>query len=524
MTVMEPQSKTRTRREGSDRRVIVAVMITSLLFAAATRYLADARRELAIPTQGSNAGAASLGSLNSFALGLLLGGLRGPLVMILWTDSENNKSAKNLEGVDTQIELIRLLQPEFDTVHIFQIWNKAYNISVQMASMANKYDVILSALDYAAKVDSAKPDDINILAAVAQIYFDKLGTSSEKFYYRRRVRDETLPHEVDQKARRQDPGWRRVHLDPLLDSSFRILPALTRPVPGRERPKDLPVDQEWDDGSTLQYLPQFEPYIDGVSTFGLAYNYYKRSEVLQSVMSQHHDQLSDQVIDGRPAISLKYWAEEELDQAHRREVQAFGATLPEDPDEVVSTTEGIGLTDIPKDANAVKLAIAGYDHAANLFPASQKEYVRFILNVPERELQTRSYLEEMRAEVQLAIGDGEYLKAMTLPAAEQHDHLVKAMAAYEECRHQSYFQLLRYYIDPDIMRASMPTGFGLARTANLKAIEDMTLQQATETVYKATILKQRSRNQYVNTDRYEFDRMVNRSIAREKAIAQLAHP
>ena len=65
----------------------------------------------------------------SFATALLLGGLRGPLVMFLWPNSETSKREHHLEDVDTEIEWIRLLQPEFDTVHLFQIWNKAYATS-----------------------------------------------------------------------------------------------------------------------------------------------------------------------------------------------------------------------------------------------------------------------------------------------------------------------------------------------------------------------------------------------------------
>ena len=204
----EPLPFSSNARRMSNRLPIVMVMILSLIGSGGARYWADQTRAAAVPQRGGEVSAsASLGGMNSFALGLLLGGLRGPLVMILWTESENAKSDKDLEGVDTQIEWIRLLQPEFDTVHIFQIWNKAYNISVQMASMANKYDVILGALDYAYKVDSAKPDDINIIAAIGQLYFDKLGMSSEKEFYRKRVREQTVPHPVlDASTVRQDIG------------------------------------------------------------------------------------------------------------------------------------------------------------------------------------------------------------------------------------------------------------------------------------------------------------------------------
>jgi hypothetical protein len=509
----------------SGRRVIVLVMITSLLFSAGARYWADAKRDVAIPHRGSDIAATSLGSMDSFALGLLLGGLRGPLVMILWTESETQKSDKNLEGVDTQIEWIRLLQPEFDTVHIFEIWNKAYNISVQMASLANKYDVILGALDYAYNVDRAKPDDINIVAAIGQLYFDKLGTSSEKVYYRRRVRQETLPHPSNQKARQQDPGWRRVQLDPVLDNSFNILPALTKPVKGHERPANLPASQEWDDGAALPYLPAFAPYPDGVSPYGLAYNYYKRAEVLQNVGMQRHDQLSDLVIDSRPALSLKFWGEEEMEQGHRRELQAFGIPMPENVDDMLAMTAGLPLAESPKDPAAFKLAIVAFSRAEKLFPKSLEEYNRHILHFPERELQYQSYMEEIRAEVQLAGGDTEYLEAMICPPAERAQHLAAALKDYRECGHLSYINLLRYYIDSDILPLALPPGFGLDRIGDHKPVEDLSPEQAQDAVLKADAIKRTKKNQYINSDRFEFDRFIARGMAREKSIlaAQAAH-
>ncbi len=259
------------RRRG--RGAAVAVLIISLIASGATRYWADLKRQQDIPQHGESAASTSLSSMNSFALGLLLGGLRGPLVMILWTQSESQKTDKDLEGFDTRIEWIRLLQPEFDTVHIFQVWNKAYNISVQMASLSNKYLVILDALDYAHSVDREKPDDINILAAIAQVYFDKLGGAAEKLYYRRRVRSESLPHPTNA-VHANDPGWRRSSLDPMLDDQFNILPALLKPAPGHVAPQP---GQEGNDGSELQYLAPWQPFPDGISPYALAFNYWKRS-------------------------------------------------------------------------------------------------------------------------------------------------------------------------------------------------------------------------------------------------------
>ena len=73
--------------------------------------------------------------------------------MSLWISSETQKQQNNLEDIDTKIEWIRFLQPEFDAVHLFQIWNKAYNISVKMTSLANKYSTIIDAIDYGQRVD-----------------------------------------------------------------------------------------------------------------------------------------------------------------------------------------------------------------------------------------------------------------------------------------------------------------------------------------------------------------------------------
>ena len=196
------------------RAAIVAVLVVSLVLAGVTRDWSRAMRHNEQDLASGLTATSSLANMNSFSLALLLGGLRGPLVMFLWTNSENLKNEKNLEGFDTAVEWIRLLQPEFDSVHIFQMWNKAYNISVQMASNANKYTTILDALEYGTEVARSRPNNVSILYQIGSLYFDKLAGSTEKAYYTKRVRDESRPHAARQKLARSDPGWRRLELDP----------------------------------------------------------------------------------------------------------------------------------------------------------------------------------------------------------------------------------------------------------------------------------------------------------------------
>lgn len=178
----------------ASRGALVVLVGASLVAASLVRekQVNALQRETASKTVSSSSGQ-SLDQLDGYTLGLLLGGLRGPLVMALWSTSEDQKSQRKLEDIDTKIEMIRLLQPEFDTVHLFQIWNKAYNLSVQMANLPGKYSTILDALDYAFNVRSERPENINIEAQIASVLFDKLGNSSEKAYYQARIREDTLP-------------------------------------------------------------------------------------------------------------------------------------------------------------------------------------------------------------------------------------------------------------------------------------------------------------------------------------------
>lgn len=446
---------------------IVVVLICSLFATGLTRYVASERRTAGrrFGTATADSGRSRLSQMNSFALALLLGGLRGPLVMILWSNSESQKSEKNLEGVDTQIEWIRLLQPEFDTVHIFQIWNKAYNLSVQMASLSNKYLTIIDAIDYAHKVDQERPDNINILYAIGGIYGDKLGDSAEKYYYTKRVREESQPHVSKQRLKPDDPGYRRLDLDPVLDKDGNVLPQYLKSTGvhlADPNIADPNIADDVYDGSELSFLTRFQPYKYGVAPHGFGYAYRKRAQLLQRLAQQNHAQLSEVVIDSRPALDLKKWAEVEWEQARRCEIVAMGKAIPAERIDMEPVTQ-----DAAPDAQAasgkgdlIDQAIFSYDLGARLTAAADAEYVEHLKRYTLNFQQYESHRDELHAERALMLADHDYLLAMR--AAPDSPERAKLLATAKEQyrRAQVHYALiiLRYCTPNEALASVLPPG------------------------------------------------------------------
>jgi hypothetical protein len=444
------------------------LLVIALVATGFTRQFASARRAtgrqlggevVAGGSGGTNA--AQLTRMNSFALTLLLGGLRGPLVMILWSSSETQKSERNLQDFDTKVEWIRLLQPEFDTVHIFQMWNKAYNISVQMASLSNKYLTIIDAIEYGRKVDRERPDNINILYMIGSVYGDKMGDASEKLYYGRRVREESLPHVERQKLAQNDPGFRRLQLDAVLDDKGNVLPRFLRPS-GVRPLVDPDNPQDVYDGSELPFLKRFEPYPYGVGPFGFAYNYRKRAQLLLRFGGQKHAQLSEAVTDSRPANDLKKWGEAQWDLARRLELQALGRNIPAERIEMESAGQDIGLQFQGSNDQLANLkqAIYSLDFAARLWTEADAEYVAH-LQLHKSNLQTyQSHRADMAAWSALLTGDQYYLRAMLESDPAKRAELMKtARQNYERAEVRFAFNLLHYYVkNEEVIRNTYPPG------------------------------------------------------------------
>lgn len=502
MTVISSQADTRIGQQGyrptRGRLAIVAVMLLGLLGAMGTRHLADGMRRAQANAAG---GGQSLGSLNSFTLGLLLGGLRGPLVMVLWSSSEESKNAKNLEDFDTKLEFIRMLQPEFMRVHIYQMWNKAYNISVQRASKANKYADILDAIEYGDSVGRQFPDNINIVAELGRLWGDKLGGDmQQRSYYYRRVCDETKWRVLKNNDVRRS-GSKPLELAPRLDPDGNILPRYRQ---------------------ELQYLVPFEPFPDGISPQAMGYNYLKWAQELQGKSHQRHLDMSAGIISSRPAMGLKIWAQNELDRGRRLELLAFmaeQARLDIDRSPLQMMTADAPLTAQIKDRAAFDEDLRKCARARQVQTAALKEYQRHIASeFGGDEWTYRSHIDDVNAELWLATADEAYLEAMITPDAQRKQSLIAtATTNYRKALDQFRRIVLRYYTDDEIA-AGLYQKHAADPRSSLPVLSQMD-SAALSRLYAAVLNQVRQMPYDPNAEnRSEYEGFLGRCSARLEAL------
>jgi hypothetical protein len=510
----------RGRDERSGRLGVIVVMIAALAACGLSGGWASDWKDHNAGPHSALAERGALSGMNSYSLALMLGGLRGPLVMVLWSKVENQKIDRDLEDVDTMIEWIRLLQPEFDTVHIFQIWNKAYNISALMASTASKYTTILDAIDYARRVDSDRPGDLNILDQIARVYGEKLGGPSvgERVFYRRQFREDTMTDANRAKAYPEDNAtYRRMGLKffgskngPILDDINNIDPRLLTPRIARRA--QVPEDVEWNDGSELQYLKAYQPFPYGVSALAMGYNYAKRAQVTMTTTGQKPLQLSDTVLDSYPGLLLKQWAEQEQDRAVSFEARAFGQ-------EAHQKSFPAAAADSPPDAKPVSSAlqagaIYSYGLSARVCGDALKEYQRHLANTQyvNPSMSYASHLAELKALQALATGDHAYAASFE-SGANRLQLLNEAAVAYRQALSAYERIVLTFHVEAAIIPKVFPN-----QRVELDKLSDTTMDQLYVRLLAEVQNLPLPAREYED-DREEYARYINRSAVRLQQLA-----
>jgi hypothetical protein len=214
------------------------------------------------------------------------------------------------------------------------------------------------------------------------------------------------------------------------------------------------------DGSELPFLKKFEPYRYGLSPFGFAYNYRKRAQLLQRLSSQRHAQLSDLVIDSRPALDLKKWGETEWELSRRAEIQGMNMVVPTEREQLepVAADVALDVTIDPSKRPLLEQAIFGYDLASRVWREADIEYARHLERYKTNFQTYESHREELAANLELVQADRDYLSAMIAPADRKDALMASAREHYRHALVRYALLAIHFYIPDDVAVHTLPQG------------------------------------------------------------------
>ncbi len=247
-----------------------------------------------------------------------------------------------------------------------------------------------------------------------------------------------------------------MRLPPVLDENGFILPELIKPR--YPRPEGLAADQPWYDGSPLQLLAPYQPFPYGVSTFALAYNYYKRTQLLIQVWKETMLQQNDMAIDSRPGIMLKLWAQDDWDRGRRAEIESIGGSVSSmvDPLDLEIPDAHIGFDAKVVDQNDYNLALYSYATAARVFADAREEFKRHIQNDPGQAFTYFSHVDDTIAMEQFMLADHDYLEAVTASGDEREKLMRSALDHYAAAADRFALITIKYFTEDGIAAKVFP--------------------------------------------------------------------
>jgi hypothetical protein len=230
------------------------------------------------------------------------------------------------------------------------------------------------------------------------------------------------------------------------------------------------------DGAELEYLRQFNtpeaggfPY--GVSPLALGYNYYKRAAAVQNITGQKHLYTGDSVIDSRPGIVLRTWAQEELERARRQELICYGKALPEEAGAMEPMTATLAPNaKMPaadeKIRKAVVEALFEYRRSSQVAALATADFERHARNpdFAENAYTYMYHIDTSRALSALAAADGAYFNAMaaanglsSTPAASREE----LAALYQKAVNLYLYALLHNDVEDEVAVVAYPRAMNL---------------------------------------------------------------
>ena len=110
---------------------------------------------------------------------LLLTGSRGLMICGLWYTAIEMQKKHEWNQVELYVRLITKLQPHFIAPWMYQSWNLAYNVSVEMDNLGDMYFYIARGIGLLAEGESVNRYNPDMRHFIAFYYQNKFGVSDK---------------------------------------------------------------------------------------------------------------------------------------------------------------------------------------------------------------------------------------------------------------------------------------------------------------------------------------------------------
>ena len=117
--------------------------------------------------------------LTGEAVRLAMTGVRGFVVTYTWLTAIEQQKRNDFHKFEQSIKAVTTLQPHFITPWIFQSWNVAYNVSVEMQSLGDMYFYIARGIDLGAEGERRNRRVPDLRYWIAFYYQNKFGVADQ---------------------------------------------------------------------------------------------------------------------------------------------------------------------------------------------------------------------------------------------------------------------------------------------------------------------------------------------------------
>lgn len=192
---LDLNSLTSTQRKLVYLGAILLLMIPTILLGQPASREEGSGGMLAKMRSEYDLGESTLGDVDpsSETMNLLLLGMRGVAVNVLWQEHEDAKQTKNWAQMKTLANSITILQPHFLNVWEFHGWNLAYNVSVEWDDVRDRYFWVKEGIKFVIAGQERNKTYAELPYAIGHMLGQKLGRADEWRLFRQYFKSDPDP-------------------------------------------------------------------------------------------------------------------------------------------------------------------------------------------------------------------------------------------------------------------------------------------------------------------------------------------